>query len=392
MVDLMIPRDAESTLRKLAQGYPVLAITGPRQAGKTTLAKHVFGQLPYVSFENPDTREHADADPRGFLERYLKGAVFDEVLRCPELFSYLQEIVDRTHTAGRFVLTGSQHFGLMSSITQSLAGRVALVHLLPFSFHECYQHKNSPPLPTLDELLYTGFYPPIHDKQLDPRHWYANYLHTYVERDVRQLVNVRDLSTFQRFVRLCAARTGQLLNLSNLANDCGITHNTAKSWLSILEASYVIFLLQPHHANFNKRLIKTPKLYFYDCGLASWLLGIQNSDQLSTHSLRGALFETWITSEAHKFQFNQGLPGQFYFWRDRSGHEIDLVIARGEKLQPIEMKSGKTLTADYVAGLKQWMSWAGSIAVDPTIIYGGEDSCHYDGVKVYSWKDNSWQY
>lgn len=386
----MIPRDAETTLRKLAEGYPVLAITGPRQAGKSTLAKHVFAQKPYVSFENPDVREHADTDPRGFLDRYRNGAVFDEVQRCPKLFSYLQERVDSQPAPGRFVLTGSQHFGLMSSITQSLAGRVALVQLLPFTYHECYTHKGRQQRPTLDEMLYAGFYPPIHDRALDPHLWYANYMQTYVERDVRQLVNVQDLSSFQRFVRLCAGRTGQLLNLSDLANDCGITHNTVKSWISVLEASYVVYLLVPHHANFNKRLIKSPKLYFYDCGLASWLLGIQSHEQLGTHPMRGALFETWVTSEAYKFRLNQGLPGHYYFWRDRSGHEIDLLVERGQKLQPIEIKSGKTLNADYFKTLNQWMIWAGPAAEAPTLVYGGDDSCDYSGVAVYAWHDTAW--
>ena len=323
----MIPRHAKKTLLELAKGYPAIAITGPRQSGKTTLAKHVFKDKPYVSLENPDLKEMSQIDPRGFLEKYKNGAVFDEAQRSPELFSYLQEIIDESHKPGRFVLTGSQQFGLFSGISQSLAGRVGLVHLLPFTYHELYSpKKHKTGSRDLDHVLFSGLYPPVHDRKLDPHVWYGNYIQTYIERDVRQMVNVRDLSTFQRFVRLCAGRIGQLVKLSGLAEDCGITHNTAKAWISILEASYIVFLLQPHHANFNKRIIKTPKLYFYDTGLAAWLLSIQNPDQLNIHPLRGALFESYVISEFFKAKFNQGVKPNYYFWRDRSGNEIDFLM------------------------------------------------------------------
>ena len=277
----MIARKALSTLLELAKGYPFVALTGPRQAGKTTLSRMAFPDKPYISLEDPDTREFATTDPRRFLARYPDGAILDEVQRSPELFSYLQTLADMDGRMGLYILTGSQQFGLLSGITQSLAGRVGMVQLLPFSVGELQDADRLPE--TLDALLHKGSYPPLYDRRLIPAQWYAGYVTTYLERDVRQLINVRDLAIFQRFIRLCAGRTGQLLNLSALANDCGISHNTAKAWISILEASYILCLLLPHHRNFNKRLVKTPKLYFYDSGLAAWLLGVQNSDQLAIH-------------------------------------------------------------------------------------------------------------
>ncbi len=380
----MIKRNVEKTLKKLAKDYPVVTITGPRQSGKTTIARYLFNKKTYVSLENPDIRENALTDPRGFLDRYRDGAIFDEIQRAPELLSYMQQIVDENLKPGMFILTGSQQFELMSGITQSLAGRSALIRLLPFTLHECYSNNKKT---DLDKILITGLYPPVHDRKLDPKIWYGNYINTYIERDVRQIINVKDLNTFQRFVRLSAGRTGQLLNLSDLASDCGITHNTAKSWISILEASYIIYLLQPHHKNFNKRIIKTPKIYFYDSGLVCWLLSIQNSEQLNTHSMRGAIFESFIISEFLKSAYNMGLPGFYYFWRDRSGNEIDLIIEKGEKLKPVEIKSGKTINSDFFSGLKRWISLAGKNAADPALIYGGNESYNYSGFDVFSWMD-----
>lgn len=376
----MIPRQAEKTLRELARGYPIIGVTGPRQSGKSTLARHVFADKPYISLENPDDHERAQDDPRGFLAAYPDGAVFDEAQRCPHLFSYLQGLVDADPRPGRFVLTGSQQFGLLAGVTQSLAGRIALVQLLPFSLRECYRSATS-----LDDVLFTGLYPPIHDRGLNPSIWYANYLQTYIERDVRQLVNVRDLSVFQRFVRLCAGRMGQLLNLSNLAADAGVNANTARAWISILEASYIVYLLQPHHQNFNKRLIKTPKLYFCDPGLAVYLLAIRDAAQLNAHAQRGALFETFIVGELLKARYNQGLPADLYFWRDRSGHEIDLLVQRGDGLQPIEIKSGQTLNRDFFKGLHRWLRLAGPAAVDPILVYGGSAAAIHQGIRVVPW-------
>lgn len=379
----MIPRIAAKTLARLAKGYPVVAITGPRQSGKTTLARLVFSGKSYVSLEDPDQWEFATSDPRGFLANYPEGAVLDEVQRCPELFSYLQRIVDERRRAGLFILTGSQQFGLLAKISQSLAGRIGLLHLLPFSLGELKRAHRAPR--KIEPLLFRGLYPPLYDRKLDPVSWYANYALTYIERDVRQLINVRELATFQRFIRMCAARTGQLLNLSGLASDCGITHNTAKAWVSVLEASYIAFLLQPHHRNFSKRLVKTPKLYFYDPGLAAWLLGIQSAEQLVTHSMRGALFETWVVSELLKKRYNQSLPANIYFWRDRSGNEVDVLCEEAGRISPIEVKSGQTITDDHLTGLRRWMELAGKIVSGPRVVYAGSNRFERSGIEVVPW-------
>ncbi|HEV3457879.1 MAG TPA: ATP-binding protein, partial [Thermoanaerobaculia bacterium] len=327
---MLIPRQAAPVLERLAGGYPLVAVTGPRQSGKTTLVREIFRDKPYVSLEDLDERAFAESDPRGFLDRFADGAVLDEVQRCPPLFSFLQTRVDEDRRPGLFVLTGSQQFGLLSSVTQTLAGRIAVVPLLPFSLGELQAVDRAPA--TLEALLFQGLYPPIYDRGLDAAIWYKNYVLTYVERDVRQMVNVRDLSTFQRFVRMCAARTAQLLNLSGLAVDCGITHNTAASWLSVLEASFILHLVRPYHGNFGKRLVKTPKLFFYDPGLAAWLLGIQNAEQLAVHPQRGALFESWVVAELLKARFAHGMASNLFFWRDRTGHEVDLLIEQGAAL------------------------------------------------------------
>lgn len=380
----MVPRQAAVTLQKLAQGYPVLAITGPRQAGKTTLAQATFPDKRYVSMEDLDEREFADQDPRGFLNRFPGGAILDEVQRCPKLFSYLQTRVDAEKRMGMFVLTGSQQFGLMSNLTQTLAGRIGLVQLLPFSLPEL-QAANIP-LGNLDDLLWRGMYPPIYDRNLAPERWFANYVMTYIERDVRQIIEVRNLGLFQRFIKMCAARTGQLLNMSSLANDCGVTHGTIRSWLSVLEAGYVVFLLQPHHQNFGKRLVKTPKLYFHDTGLAAFLLGIRDAEHLSIHSARGALFENFVLSELMKQRYNQGLPSNLYFWRNNTGDEIDVVIEQGKKLMPVEIKSGQTFNPDFVAGINKWLKFAGDVSMPPQLVYGGHENMNRNGVSVQSWQ------
>jgi hypothetical protein len=380
----MIKRQAETVLLELAKGYPILAITGPRQAGKTTLAQAAFPDKRYVSLEDLDEREFADQDPRGFLARFPDGAILDEAQRCPKLFSYLQTLVDIEKRMGMFVLTGSQQFGLMSNITQTLAGRVGMVQLLPFSLPEL-QAANAP-MDGLDDLLWRGMYPPIYDRNLAPDQWFSNYVMTYIERDVRQIVEVQNLSLFQRFIKMCAARTGQLLNMSSLATDCGVTHGTIRSWLSVLEAGYVVFLLQPHHQNFGKRLVKTPKLYFHDTGLAAFLLGIRDAEHLSIHSSRGALFENFVVSELIKQRFNQGLASNLYFWRNNTGDEVDVVIEQGEKLMPVEIKSGQTYNSDFVAGINKWMKFAGETSMTPQLVYGGDDNMNRNGIEVSSWK------
>lgn len=381
----MIPRDAETTLRELAQGYPVLALTGPRQSGKTTLARAVFQSHPYVTLENPTQREFAQTDPQGFLNKYPNGAIIDEAQRCPELFSWLQGIVDEHRRPGHFILTGSQQFGLLSGITQSLAGRVALLNLLPFTAAELRRAGLMPNTP--DEAIHKGSYPPIYDRNLDPGTWYANYVQTYLERDVRQLINVRDLGQFQRFLRLCAGRSGQLLNLNALGDEADLSHNTARDWISVLEASYIVHRLPPQHRNFNKRLVKTPKLYFHDAGLAAWLLGIETPAQLATHPQRGALFETWVVAEFLKNRLNTAKPSNLSFWRDRSGHEVDLLMESGGRLQAIEIKSGATPTRDAMRGLEKWRQIAGDQADRPWLVYGGDETQERSDVKLLTWRE-----
>jgi len=378
-----IPRNAESRLQHFASGYPVAVVTGPRQSGKSTLVRHAFPDHHYVSLEDLDQREFAETDPRGFLNHFTGGAILDEAQRCPDLFPYLQTRVDDRQQPGAFILTGSQQFGLLSGITQSLAGRAALLTLLPMTYGEL--HRAGKIGQNLDKILSDGAFPPIFDRGLEPHPWHGNYVRTYLERDVRQLIKVQDLGTFQRFLKLCAGRTGQLLNLSSLANDCGITHNTAKAWISVLEASYIVHLLPPHHQNFNKRLVKTPKLYFLDTGLATWLLGIQNSEQMATHVQRGALFESWVISELLKARYNAGETSNLYFWRDRSGHEVDLLIDHGTHLSPLEIKSGQTINKDYFKGLNFWRKLAGETAGQAWLVYGGDTRQSRSDVTVLPW-------
>ncbi len=377
----MLQRQSEQLLRQLQRSFPVIAVTGPRQSGKTTLCRSFFDKKTYVSFENPDVLERVTDDPRGFLKSHVKGAIFDEVQRCPGILSYLQQVVDEDPVPGRFILTGSQQFDLMSGITQTLAGRVGTLELLPFSYNEWNVDAAEN---DLDSVMFQGLYPPVHDRGLDPLLWYPNYTRTYIERDVRKLTNVQNLAAFQRFVRLCAGRIGNLVNYSDLASDCGITHNTAKSWMAVLQASYLVFLLQPHHKNFNKRIIKTPKLYFYDTGLACWLLSIQSAEQLNSHAMRGHLFESWIISELVKKRFNRGLPANLYFWQDRAKIEVD-VIREDALLHPIEIKSGSTFRTEFLKGLNRWLSLAGDSSGTPCLIYGGTDSFTHKNTRVLPW-------
>lgn len=381
----MIPRQAQQAATRLARGFPVVAITGPRQAGKTTLARDLFSQHAYVSLEDPEQRSFALEDPRGFLARFRGGVILDEVQRCPQLFSYLQGVVDERPVMGQFVLTGSQQFGLQSAISQSLAGRVGLLQLLPFSMAELAQAGRLPE--DLDTLLLTGGYPPLYDRDLSPDLWFPSYVATDVERDVRQMLAVRDLDRFQRFVRLCAARSGQLLNLSSLASDAGISHVTAREWLTVLEASYLVLRLPPYHSNFGKRLVKTPKLYFLDVALAAWLLGIRDRDAISIHAQRGALFETLVVSEFVKMRFHAAQPIDLYFWRDNVGLEVDLLFDIGNALQAIECKSGSTFASDWLASLNRWQSLTSSTSRTPWIVYGGTDSYQRQGAQVLSWRD-----
>jgi predicted AAA+ superfamily ATPase len=379
----MIPRAAASTLQRLAQGFPVLVLTGPRQSGKTTLAKSVFSDKTYISLENPDERAFALQDPKRFLQRFPQGAVLDEVQRCPELLSWLQAWVDERGIMGDFVLTGSSQFDLMVGVTQTLAGRVGRVELLPLCADEMATSQKAPA--DLNTALFQGCYPALYDRDVSPPDWFANYISTYIERDVRQLVAVRNLTQFQTFVKMCAARSGQLLNLTSLGADCGISSVTAKQWLSVLEASYIVSLLQPLHRNFGKRLVKAPKLYFCDVGLAAWLLGIRDATSLDTHAARGALFETYVVSELMKQRLNAGQPRDLYFWRDSAGNEVDVVIESAQGLQAIEIKSGSTFASDWTDGLKKWQKFAGDESIQPSLAYGGTDSHEREGVQVWGW-------
>jgi len=380
----MIPRDLSSKLRELSGQYPVVTLTGPRQSGKTTLVKAVLPDWRYVSLEEPDVREFALTDPRGFIGAYSENTIIDEAQRAPDLFSYIQTHVDEIGREEVYVLTGSFNFGLMEGISQSLAGRVAILELLPFSFSELERAERLPA--SIEELMYTGCYPRIYDKNLDPHEWCANYVTTYLERDVRQVKNIADLSIFQRFLKMCAARSGQILNLSALGDDCGITHNTAKSWLSVLEAGYIVYLLRPHHKNFNKRLIKSPKLYFFDTGLLSYLLDVSSSQVLMTHASRGHIFETWVVSEMIKGRTHRGLRENIYFWRDSTGHEIDCVIDQGDRLIPFEIKSGKTVSPDFFKGLRFWSKISKTDASKMYVVYAGSmDQIRNQG-NVLSWR------
>lgn len=380
----MIKRNAADLLKKLAVGFPVVSITGPRQSGKTTLAQHCFAEKPYVTLEDPDTRDFALHDPRSFLAQFPDGAILDEVQRCPDLFSYLQGIVDADGRMGLFILTGSQQFSLKEGISQSLAGRVGMVHLLPLAQDELLAAGDLPT--TLDEFLYKGAYPPIYTRPVEAFQWYANYVSTYLERDVRQLIYVQDLALFQRFLRVCAHHVGQLVNLTQIANDCGISQKTVEAWLSVLEASYLVVRLQPWYRNFNKRLVKTPKLYFYDTGLVCWLLGIREVEQVKFHAMRGALFENLVISECHKYLFNQGEHPEIWFWRDRSGHEVDMVLERGGQFRAVEVKSGQTLSQDQFKGLQFWQELTGN-AGKALLVYGGEQAQQRTVAQVVPWRD-----
>ena len=379
----MIERTLSDKLTALSQKFQVITLTGPRQSGKTTLVKAAFPSLPYVSLEEPDIRQIALTDPRGFLSNYNDGAILDEVQHTPELFSYIQSIVDSNRNA-QFVLTGSSNFLLMEKISQTLAGRTVILHLLPFSLTELKIGNYT--FDQYESLIFNGQYPRIYDRDLHPSDFYPSYIQTYVERDVRMIKNIGDINSFIQFIQLCAGRTGQLINYTSLANDAGISPNTAKAWISILETSYIVYRLQPYHKNFNKRLVKSPKLYFYDTGVACSLLGIRNENQVGTHFLKGALFENLIINEFIKYKFNRGQRRYPYFWQDSRGKEIDCLLVDGENITPIEIKSGKTISNSYFDNLKYWYQLTGMSEDHGYVVYGGEQSLQTSTGSFISWK------
>ena len=382
----MIERNLSPVLRHAATLYPVVTLTGPRQSGKTTLCQQAFPEKPYTSLEPLETRAFAREDPRGFLAQFPTGAILDEVQQAPDLLSYLQDEVDRTPTPGQFILTGSQHLGLSQAISQSLAGRTAVLHLLPPSLEELRRFPNPPT--GLFQTLFAGAYPRIHDRVIPPGRWLSDYVATYVQRDVRQVLNVGDLATFTTFLRLCAGSTAQELNLSRLATDAGITQPTAHSWLSVLETSFLGFRLPPWHTNLRKRWVKAPKFHFFDSGLACHLLGIQSPDQLQTHPLRGALFESWAVAELLKQQYHQGRQPQAFHYREVSGREVDLLLEDGPHLHLVEMKSGQTLDGGWLQSLlslQQDLGEEGDHKPETTLIYGGDQTQLRQGVHILPW-------
>ncbi|MDP2385999.1 MAG: ATP-binding protein [Bacteroidota bacterium] len=379
----MIERIAKIKLTDLAKKFKAVAVTGARQCGKTTLVKQVFKDKPYASLENPDTRNFALQDPRGFLQTYPKGAILDEVQRVPELFSYLQEILDNSKTKGLFILTGSNNFLLQQNISQTLAGRIGYLNLLPFSISELHSAKKLPK--TDEELMIKGFYPPVYDQKIPPGDWCPNYIRTYIERDVRQIKGITDLIVFERFIRLLAGRNAQELNSSALAVEAGVDVKTIQSWISILESSFIIYLLKPHFKNFNKTIVKRPKVYFYDTSLVCSLLGIKDKLQLNTHPLRGSIFEGMVVTELVKKRSNAGLPINLYYWRDKTGHEIDVIVDNGTKLLPIEIKSGKTINTEFFKNLIYWINL--SNVKQSILLYSGEQTQkRSQSIEVMNWR------
>jgi uncharacterized protein len=384
----MIPRTLTPTLLEAAGSMPVVAVTGPRQSGKTTLCRASFPEHAYVSLEPIDTRDFAASDPRGFLSQYAGPVILDEVQRVPDLFSYIQEEVDRAPEHGRFILTGSEHFGLSQAISQSLAGRIRLLNLLPLSLEELLGGGSTSP--DLWEYLWAGGYPRIHDQGLRPDQWLADYTATYVQRDVRQVLAVSNLSAFTAFLRLAAGRTGQEANLTALGGDAGVSHNTARSWLSVLESSFVLFQIPPWLRNVRKRVIKAPKLHFVDSGLACHLLGIHEPGQLRVHPLRGALFESWVASEVLKWRTHRGLPEGLFHLRETRGIELDMVVETARALIPVEVKSGQTVASDFLDGLRSFASRTAEavphLSITPRLVYGGERTETRTGATVVPWR------
>jgi predicted AAA+ superfamily ATPase len=379
----MVRRHAENELRQLTGHYKVVAVMGPRQSGKTTLVKTVFPDKPYFSLENPDVWDWVNENPRGFLQQIQTGAIIDEVQRYPKLLSYLQQVVDESNEKGRFILTGSNHLLLSEGITQTLAGRTAYMELLPFEWSEIQDINTEW---DNNDWICNGFYPPIHDQKIPSYSWCRNYIKTYIERDIKLIKSIQDFHLFEKFMRVLAGRTGQELNYSQIANEVGIDTKTAQSWVGILALGFVIHLLPPYHKNFNKTVVKRPKIYFWDTGIACALLGIQNKDQLAFHPLRGALFETMVVNEFIKKSAHSGRLDKYYFWRDKNQKEIDLIREKGAQLIPIEIKSSETFHPSFSNAIKYWMKLAQ--VEEAQVIYGGQNlKQFFPGIQVLHWKD-----
>ena len=379
----MINRDASQLLKQYSQEFRALAVVGPRQSGKTTLVKSTFPNKPYVSLENLDERFLAENDPRAFLKRYPLGAIIDEAQRVPSIFSYLQQILDESETEGLFILTGSNNFLLQQAVTQSLAGRIGYIDLLPLTYSEIKSFENKDW--DTNQIIINGCYPEIYHKNRKPEIWYPAYIRTYVERDVKQITNIENSLLFTRFIQLCAGRIGQQINVAALSTECGIDVKTVNSWLGILESSFVLFLVPPHHKNYNKRVVKTPKLYFYDTGLACSLLGIHKENELSNSHFKGALFENLVVLEILKNKYNTGSLTQIYYWRDNKGLEIDILLDDGKTLKSIEIKSAQTYQEQFLKPIKQWNSISDNIG--GTLLYDGTMEFESkDGFKIQNWK------
>ena len=376
----MFDRLLESHIQKLIKQYKCITLIGPRQSGKTTLAKKLFPNFQYFTFESPDSRDAFESDPRGFLKGLKGSCIFDEVQKLPIILSYLQEVLDDKADQRRFILTGSNNLQLSSKVSQTLSGRTAILKVLPLQREEIPVEfrKND-----MDNTLLYGSYPRIYDEQLDPTFWFSNYYQTYVERDVRDTINITDLSAFNNFVRLLAGRVGQLVNYNSLGGDAGISQPTAKSWLSAMETTFICFRLQPHFKNFSKRIIKAPKIYFYDTGLLCYILRVKSIDELATHPLKGAVFENWVIAEQVKQYYNRAEEVPLYFWRDQHGHEVDLVVDNGQFLELIEIKMGQTFQKDFLKNMK-WLNQLQGIE-SGKCIYGGDKKFEIGGYSIVPW-------
>jgi uncharacterized protein len=376
----MTKRIARHKLREMAAKFPVILLTGPRQSGKTTLCRDEFAEYQYVSLENPDNLYFAENDPKGFLNIYNRFVIIDEAQKCPVLFSYIQQIVDESGINGQFILTGSQNFLLLEKITQSLAGRVYIMELLPFSQEE-NASSNWP------NAIINGGYPRLYDQQISPQDFFPSYLQTYIERDIRTIINIQDLSMFRKFIYLLSHHTGQLMNFNRLSKELGMDIKTVQRWFSLLETSYIVFTLKPWHKNFSKRLVKSPKMYFYDTGLASFLLGIASEDELILSSYKGALFENFAVTELLKAHLNRGVSRNFFFWRDSNGNEIDLIIERGSNIQVIEMKASETVKPEYIKGLHYLDTHLAQMRATHFLLNTMNASQPRSNETILSWKD-----